>query len=232
MSAKDLQYSLSMRALVIISEESGIASEELTDITVLADVGIDSLLSLMVASRFKDELALDFEASMFHDLDTIKDLKALLARSHGDSQTISAIDTGAMSISEDRENLEVVPSGSRTTSQPVEQKLISMPSGEGDAGEAACHGNGLFAKIVQIISEETGIAYSEITDDTDFADARIDSLLSLVISGRLRDEVNLDIDVDAALFHDHPTVRDLRAHLAPTDEKESEKKSRNLVFGQ
>ena len=70
------------KALQIISEESGIAIEELTDSSVLADVGIDSLLSLMISSRFRDELALDVESTVFVDLPTIKELKDFLVRTH------------------------------------------------------------------------------------------------------------------------------------------------------
>lgn len=50
-------------------------SEELGDDTVLSDVGIDPLLGLMIASRFRDELAMDIDAATLHEFDTIKGLK-------------------------------------------------------------------------------------------------------------------------------------------------------------
>ena len=68
-------------ALAIVSEESGIAIPELTDDSNFADVGVDSLLSMVIASRFREELGLELEAdfSIFADLPTVKDLKAFLA---------------------------------------------------------------------------------------------------------------------------------------------------------
>ena len=79
-------------ALAIVSEESGIAIPELTDDSNFADVGVDSLLSMVIASRFREELGLELEAdfSIFVDLPTVKDLKAFLAG--GDSKHESSED--------------------------------------------------------------------------------------------------------------------------------------------
>ena len=198
------------KALQIMSEESGIASEELTDITVLTDVGIDSLLSLMISSRFKDELALDFEASVFHDLDTIRDLKVFLTHTLDDFQVITA-ETGTPPSPEPRRESarpEKPRAPSRASSRLTEQKLLIVSSEEQNSVKDDSHEQALFTKVVQIMSEETGIAVYEITDDTEFTDAGIDSLLSLMISARLREELNLDVNIDGSLFHDYPTVRD------------------------
>lgn len=65
-------------ALQIILEESGIALSELTDTSILADMGVDSLLTLLIASRFKDELGVDIDLTTFGTLPTIKHLKDLM----------------------------------------------------------------------------------------------------------------------------------------------------------
>lgn len=213
------------KALQIISEENGIASEELTDTTVLTDVGIDSLLSLMISSRFKDELALEFEASVFHDLDTIRDLKVFLTHTPDNFQVITAANTGTSPSLEtriDSTEQEKPRAPLRASSQLIEQKLLTALSVEKNPVKADSHDQHLFTKVVQIISEETGIAVSEITEDTEFTDAGIDSLLSLMISARLREELNLDINTDGSLFHDCPTVRDLRVYFEPVDDKKYE----------
>ncbi|KAG8525581.1 putative secondary metabolism biosynthetic enzyme [Bacidia gigantensis] len=59
------------RALAIISEESGILIPEMKDGDFFADLGIDSLLILVIASRFREELTLDLSASFFVDVDSI-----------------------------------------------------------------------------------------------------------------------------------------------------------------
>ena len=76
-------------ALAIVSEESGIATNELTDDSNFADIGVDSLLSMVIASRFREELGLELEAdfSIFVDLPTVKDLKAFLVNGSSKSES-------------------------------------------------------------------------------------------------------------------------------------------------
>ncbi|KAH8585391.1 polyketide synthase-like protein [Bisporella sp. PMI_857] len=74
--------------------------------------------------------------------------------------------------------------------------------------ETAAH---VFEKALKIIAEESGLAEDDLTDDTAFADAGVDSLCSLVISSRLREELDLDLDPDFSLFESVTTVGDLRA---------------------
>ena len=64
-------------ALKIISEESGVPISDLTPEAVFDDLGVDSLLSLLCASRFREELGLHYESSIFLDCPTLKDLEAL-----------------------------------------------------------------------------------------------------------------------------------------------------------
>ncbi|XPT00024.1 Noranthrone synthase [Ascochyta lentis] len=69
----------------------------------------------------------------------------------------------------------------------------------------------VFEKALKIIAEESGIAQDDLTHDTAFADAGVDSLCSLVIGSRLREELDLDLDPDFSLFESVTTVGDLRA---------------------
>ncbi|KAJ5941158.1 polyketide synthase [Penicillium verrucosum] len=58
-------------ALQIISEESGVPIAELGPGAGFADLGLDSLLSLLCASRFREELGLAHESSIFMDYPTM-----------------------------------------------------------------------------------------------------------------------------------------------------------------
>lgn len=53
------------KALSIIAEESGISLAEFKDEDLLSDIGIDSLLILVIASRFREELQLDLQPAFF-----------------------------------------------------------------------------------------------------------------------------------------------------------------------
>ncbi|KAM0563081.1 hypothetical protein ACHAPJ_001927 [Fusarium lateritium] len=74
-----------------------------------------------------------------------------------------------------------------------------------------------FSTALRIISEESGIDISDLTDGTNFSDVGIDSLLGLTISARFQEELDIDLDFNA-LFFEHPTVKDLRAFLQGPDD--------------
>ena len=73
------------KLLTIVSEESGIEKAELRDDIQLADLGIDSLLSLIIASRLKDDLDFDLGTgiSLFDEFKTLGSLEDAYARSKG-----------------------------------------------------------------------------------------------------------------------------------------------------
>ena len=70
-------------------------------------------------------------------------------------------------------------------------------------------------KVFDIITEEIGMAVGELSDDSEFSELGVDSLLSLTILSKLRE--TLQIDIPQSMFQDCPTVRHLRAHLQVLD---------------
>ena len=59
------------RALAIISEETAIAAAELTPDTSFIDLGIDSLMSLVLAQKFRTDMGVDVRDSLFVEFPTI-----------------------------------------------------------------------------------------------------------------------------------------------------------------
>lgn len=66
-------------------------------------------------------------------------------------------------------------------------------------------------KAMALVATETGLDASELKDDATFAELGVDSLMSLVIAEKLREQ--LGIAVSGSLFLEYPTVGDLRAWL-------------------
>ncbi|KAI1826624.1 polyketide synthase [Xylaria intraflava] len=62
-------------ALKLLAEEIGSDVSQLTDSTILADLGVDSLMSLTILGNFREELDLDIPASQFYECLTVKELK-------------------------------------------------------------------------------------------------------------------------------------------------------------
>lgn len=65
-------------AMVLISKETEIDLHELTDKTEFSAIGVDSLLSLVLAQKFGTEFKLEVRSSLFMDCPTIGDFKAWL----------------------------------------------------------------------------------------------------------------------------------------------------------
>lgn len=79
-------------ALRIISEESGVPVPELAPEASFSDLGVDSLLSLLCASRFREELGLLYESSIFMDCPTIKSLEEFWKNGAPQSTIVSRAD--------------------------------------------------------------------------------------------------------------------------------------------
>ncbi|KAI1142789.1 polyketide synthase [Hypoxylon sp. FL0543] len=193
-------------ALQIISEESGVALAELTDSSAFADFGVDSLLGLTISARFREELDLDLGSdAVFITCPTIGDLKALI------EPTGLPLEVPAIRIEEHQPSLPVSKHSAATLVKAVEQAVATS-----EVYEVLTNSNQYgavdFNRVLNIVSEESGIPLEELTDDTYFTDAGVDSLLSLVIVSRFREELDLDIPMDS-LFVDCPTIADLRSAL-------------------
>lgn len=206
------------KALTIVAEESGVAEADLTDNTNFADIGVDSLLGLTISARFKEELDtdVDFNALLFEH-PTVGELKSFFggggsgggdSSAESPSSSYSGLDTPRSST------------GDGSVISGDESVMSSRTSTDGDildSSKQKCHvepvaGDFEFTRALQVISEESGVALDDLTDDTAFSDAGVDSLLSLVIVSRFRDELELDIQHESLLL-EFPTVGELRTAL-------------------
>lgn len=81
-------------ALKIISEESGVPVADLTNEKAFADLGVDSLLSLLCASRFREELRLAHESTIFESYSTVGELRDFWEQgtTSGDPSTVTGKD--------------------------------------------------------------------------------------------------------------------------------------------
>jgi len=59
-----------------------------------------------------------------------------------------------------------------------------------------------------LIAEETALELADLHDEASFAELGVDSLMSLVISEKFRED--LGVIVSGSLFLEYPTIGDLR----------------------
>ena len=70
----------------------------------------------------------------------------------------------------------------------------------------------LAERTFDIIAEELAVDHSELLDDVQWADLGVESLMSLIISNKLREDLKLE--VESSWFTDYASVGALRKHLA------------------
>lgn len=163
--------------LAVISEEVGVDLNQLKPDTEFAELGLDSLLSLTIVSRVREELDLDLPPNTFVECPTVKDLQQL----HGSDVSTPA--STAVSSSE----------GESGTSTPG-----TLPSLEKEDSLDHVH------ILRSTISEETGIQLQDLGPATRLDEIGVDSLLALTTMGRLAE--TFEVDLPPSLFADSETL--------------------------
>ncbi|PWY86434.1 ketoacyl-synt-domain-containing protein [Aspergillus sclerotioniger CBS 115572] len=192
--------SLIGRALSILASEVGLSESELTDDLVFADYGVDSLLSLTVTGRYREELDIDLESSVFIDQPTVKDFKRLLAQ-----MSPAEVSDGSTS---DPESSSSFNGGSSTDESSAGSPCVSSPPNE-KVTQAEQHAT--MKEIRAILADEIGISEEELKDDENLAEMGMDSLLSLTVLGRIRE--TLDMDLPGEFFIENQTLSEVEEAL-------------------
>lgn len=181
----------------ISSKELGLELSELHDAVAFSDIGLDSLMSLTVTGRMREELELDVSTSLFMDKHIIGEAKIAILALDGRNSKANAFDDSASANSAGESDT----SGDNITQ--VTSTGTDMPKYSKYSVEK------LTEKLFSIVSEELGIEESELFEMVNFADLGVDSLMSLSITGRIREE--LDLDVSTSFFTDCSTVSEVKS---------------------
>lgn len=160
------------KAFKILSEECGAQLSELTDDALFADLGVDSLMSLTIISRFREELDIGLDSSFFLDNESISALKHTIGGSNPMEASIS--DSGVSSgASDDAQSGTFTPQGS-------DHSVTTPP-------ESIAADSEVVSFIRTTIAEELGVGSADIEDETDLMEMGLDSLSVLSITAKLRE---------------------------------------------
>lgn len=185
----------SSRLLGIISQELGVLASELHPDTQLADLGVDSLLSLTVSSRINQELNLQVSGPALLDCSYIRDLQKLCDSQDSYAATpLSESDKDSSSGNSDMQ--------SQDTSMSILSETASSDSSNNEQIQII---------LRELISEETSAPTDELSSTTCLADMGIDSLLALTISAKLNDKFGANIPSSVVMACD--TVFDMELAL-------------------
>jgi len=191
--AKTTSAGVTAKVMKIVAEEIDVDMSELVEEAAFENLGVDSLLSLTISARFREELDMDIPSSLFTDCPTVGELKKHFAQYDGGVVVVE--DDNASDTTED-------PSDASTPYEPsASTPASSAPSvsGKDDTDmkvsiEDTVEGEASVAR--QLVAEEMGVDVSEITDDLDLTDIGMDSLMSLTILGSLRERTGRDLPAD------------------------------------
>ena len=196
--SKSAGPSLAVRALGILAEEVGLSQSEMTDDLNFADYGVDSLLSLTVTGRYREEMGLDLESSVFVDQPTVKDFKQLVAQlSPAESSSDGSSSDTDMSSAASTTDLSTPNSSGLPT--PANEKTMTLEQNDG------------MKQICSILAEEIGVGPEELQPDANLGELGLDSLMSLTVLGKIRE--TLDYDLPGEFFIENQTISDIEIAL-------------------
>ena len=196
--AKAASSGMTSKAFDIIIAELNVEPSELADAIQWADLGVDSLMALTIAGRFREELDLEMESTLFTDCASVGQLRAHFSSTLGGegvpSSSSSTADDSDYSDSDasdesglttpNSEEFDIKDAKASSARQPAAPAVASIETDDGD----------LIATIRTTIAEEMDIDIEEITETTDLSTLGMDSLMSLQVLGRLREESGVELE--------------------------------------
>ena len=211
-AAKTGGKSVVSTAMALVAAEAEMDLAELQDECVFADIGIDSLLSLTIAGKFREDLSLDVPGDLFLKFPTVKAMKAHLA---------TFDKAGAAKGVEEPERVQQTSQASVSTpSEGISTPWTLMSSANSETDESAPvpeaadvggDDDDLLGMIKATISEQMGMSLEEISGPVELATLGMDSLMTISILGSLREQTGANLP--GSFFIDYPTMDDVEKFL-------------------
>jgi iterative type I PKS product template protein len=203
--------SITSRALDILAVEIGVGLDELVDNVAFSDLGVDSLMTLSVSGRLRDELEINVHSQDFHNDQTIGEFKKVLSRFETNSPVVlsssdsSGTGTGRSTFT----NTSTDSPSSDTTVDEEEDSKTATPVD--DSGSERGKESEVTEVIRATIADEMGLKLHEVSDTADLAELGLDSLMSLSILGAVREKTGLSLPAD--LLTANKSIREIERFL-------------------
>ncbi|KAL8826801.1 MAG: hypothetical protein Q9191_003572 [Dirinaria sp. TL-2023a] len=185
--------------LTTIATEVGVDNSELVDDARISDLGVDSLLTITILGRLREETGLDLPSSLFVTYPTVAQLKEYFV----DNMTVSQRPLD----DDDSDASSYVPSMETSLASTAFNSALSTPP-EAEAPDAV-------DVLLSIIAHEVGIDLAEILPSTPFAEIGVDSLMTISILDAFKTQLGMNLP--AMFFQENPTVADVQRALGVKD---------------
>ena len=193
--------SVMTKAMNILADEIGVATTDLADESAFSEIGVDSLMALSISGKYREALDIEISSSMFLDYPTVKDLKNFIGQNESGGD-------------EPEDPSDSSSSGEATSRLASPTAEIESESSVTDAEESAplqCSDSSMTTFIRATIAEETGVTVEEIDGSTDLAGLGLDSLMSLTITGKIRE--NTGQELPSEFFAQNTTMNAIEESL-------------------
>ena len=195
---KTEQTVISSRALAVVAEELGAPISELSDDIVFEEIGVDSLMTLTISARLREELDMEISPTLFPDCPTVADFLKHFIQPNSAGAAVGMTQKSTGSSSPDKLYSEYDSSDEIT--------CPTTPASIADDQD-------MVYTIRATIADEMGVSIEEITGATDLASLGMDSLMSLTILAQLREITGKDMSPD--FFVDNPSIDAIENTLCP-----------------
>ncbi|KAI9845249.1 MAG: Type I Iterative PKS [Sclerophora amabilis] len=198
--------SASARALKVIAEECEIEASELVDSCAFANIGVDSLLSLTILAKLREEIDTQLSSSLFIDYPSVGELKSFLNKKYPPD-----------SVSEEPSSSGVLDENDSDQSTS-ESSLQSTPRRGSSSATSVSDENEHVSLIIRsTIADEMGVDLDEVSDTIELASMGMDSLMSLSILAGLREKIGGSLPSD--LLSECATIRDIEKKIGITSDE-------------
>jgi iterative type I PKS product template protein len=192
------------KVMKMVAEEIDVDMSELVDDAAFENLGVDSLLSLTISARFREELDMEIPSTLFTDCSTVGELKKHF--SQYDGATVIEDDDSSDTTDEPSDSSPFEPTADSTPASSA-----NSDSDEEEVKPSTQVADGEVSIARKLIAEEMGVDVSEITDDLDLTDIGMDSLMSLTILGTMRERTDRDLPADFLTVN--VTIKDIETAL-------------------
>lgn len=209
-SSREPSQLITAKALDIIASELGIPVNELADSIEFANLGVDSLMSLSITGRMREELEIEVQSSLFTDYPTVRGMKGFLSQYDLSEMVEELLEETEGSLTSE------VDSDDMSSNEGHMSTPTSLGSAElNDLPEAHTDSESLSMIIRETISREMGVEISELLATDDLNSLGMDSLMSLSILGVLRETTGLSLSTTFLIDNHSIKAIEKALHISP-----------------
>ena len=210
-SSRELSSNITTKALEIIASELGIPVNELADSIEFSNLGVDSLMSLSITGRMREELEIEVQSSLFTDHPTVRGMKGFLSRYDLSEIVEELLETTDGSLTSEIDSDDTSSNGGRiSTPTSLDSADMSEPS------EVPPDAESLSMIVRETISREMGVEISELLATDDLSSLGMDSLMGLSILGVLRETTGLSLPATFLIDNHSIKAIEIALHINPS----------------